>query len=140
MKVVFIAGCWDLFHIGHLNVLEHAASLGHYLVVGVATDKHVRALWAAKGVGVIPFDQRNRIVGALQCVDATVPYEMDDFSVLDKYDVAIWAVGPDHGTYEFEGRTDRELERRGIKCVVLARTPDISTGILKERIRQGEKA
>lgn len=137
--VVFIAGCWDLFHIGHLNVLEQAASLGDFLVVGVATSKHIQALQAAKGAEVIPFDQREQIVGALRCVDATVPYEMDDFSVFDKYDVAIWAVGAEHGAYEFEGRTDRELARRGVKCIVLLRTPNISTGILKERIRQGYK-
>jgi len=137
--VVFIAGCWDLFHMGHLNVIERAASLGDFLVVGVATSKHMLALQAAKGVEVIPFNQRRRIVGALKCVDATVPYEMDDFSVFDKYDVAIWAVGAEHGTYEFEGRIDRELACRGVKCVVLPRTPNISTRILKERIRQGCK-
>lgn len=135
--MVFIAGCWDLFHIGHLNVLEKAASLGDFLVVGVATREHIQALRAYKGVEVIPFAERERIVGALKCVDATVPYEMDDFSVFDNHDVGIWAVGAEHGTYEFEGRTDRELERRGVKCVVLARTPDISTGILKERIIEG---
>lgn len=138
-SIVFIAGCWDLLHIGHLNVLEKAASLGDFLVVGVTTSKHMHALRADKGAEVVPFVQRKRIVGALKCVDATVPYEMDDFSVFDKYDVGIWAVGGEHGAYEFEGRTDRELERRGVKCVVLARTPNISTGILKERIMKSKE-
>ena len=133
--VVFIAGCWDLFHIGHLNVLERAAALGDFLVAGVATSEHVRALRADKGAEVIPFAQRERIVGALKCVDATVPYEMDDFAVLDLYDVGIWAAGAEHGAYKFEERTDAELERRGIQLVVLPRTPGISTCLLRERIK-----
>lgn len=130
--VVFIPGCWDLFHIGHLNVIKRAAALGDHLVVGVVTSRFMRAY---KGDEVIPFDQRRKVVGALRYVDATVPYEVDDFSVFDKYDVTIWVVGPEHGVYEFQKRVNRELKRRGVKCVVLPRTPNISTATIKERIR-----
>jgi len=100
----------------------------------------MQALRAAKGDEVIPFAQRREIVGALKCVDETAPYEMDDFSVFDKYGVVIWAVGAEHGTYEFEDREDRELERRGITCVVLPRTPGISTTMIKETIREKEES
>ena len=128
-----------MFHIGHLNFIEAAALLGDFLVVGVATSKHMQALQMDKGSEIIPFDQRRKIIDALKCVDTTVPYEpyeIDDFSVFDKYDVAIWAVGPEHGRYEFQGRVDRELERRGVKLVVIPRTPNISTTMIKKRIRK----
>ena len=137
-QVVFAPGCFDLFHVGHLNFLKTAAALGDFLVVGVTTSKHMQALWADKGDEIIPFEQRRKIVEALRYVDVTVPYEpyeTDDFSVFDKYDVTIWAVGPEHGRYEFQGRVDRELERRGIQLVVIPRTPNISTMMIKKKIR-----
>jgi len=138
-RIVFAPGCFDLFHIGHLNFIEAAAALGDFLVLGIGTSDHIRALWADKGDEIIPFDQRRQIVAALKCVDVTIPYEPyyeDDFSVLDEYDVTIWAVGPEHGRYEFQERIDEELRRRNIQLVVIPRTPDISTTTIKKRIRE----
>ena len=138
-RIVFAPGCFDLFHIGHLNFIKAAAALGDFLVLGVGTSEHIRALAADKGDEIIPFDQRRQIVAALKCVDATIPYEPyygGDFSVFDKYDVAIWAVGPEHGRYEFQDDVDEELERRGVQLVTIPRTPNISTTIIKKRIRE----
>lgn len=137
-RIVFAVGCFDLFHIGHLKFIEAAASLGDFLVLGVGTSEHMRALRADKGDEIIPFDQRREIVGALRYVDATMPYEpfeTDDFSVFDEYDVSVWAVGPEHGRYEFQGRVDRELKHRGVELVVIPRTPNVSTTMIKKKIR-----
>ena len=64
-SVTLTYGTFDLFHIGHLNLLERAASLGLPLYVGVSTEMFN----AAKGKeSVVPFEERCRIVKALKCV------------------------------------------------------------------------
>ena len=73
MTVVVTFGTYDLFHIGHLRVLERAAELGDRLVVGVSTDD---LNLSKKGYApVYSFDERSRIVGALQVVDAVFAEE-----------------------------------------------------------------
>lgn len=75
-KVVFTNGCFDILHAGHISYLEEARSLGHLLVIGVNTDRSVRAL---KGVSrpIIPAEQRMRLLAALQCVDYVVAFDED---------------------------------------------------------------
>ena len=64
--IVYTSGTWDLFHIGHLNILEKSAALGDKLIVGVSTDE---LIYNYKGIKpVIPFEQRLRIVEAIGVV------------------------------------------------------------------------
>ncbi len=80
MPVVgYAPGAYDLFHIGHLNVLRHAADHCDHLVAGVVADE---VLLQTKGrLPVIPLAERMEIVGSLRCVDAvhaeTVPDKLD---------------------------------------------------------------
>lgn len=70
-KHVYTAGVFDLFHLGHLRLLERAAEYGTTLTVGVSTDELVLSY---KGQApVVPFDERCAIIGALRCVDNVVP-------------------------------------------------------------------
>ena len=69
--VVFTCGCFDLFHAGHLKVLEESKKFGDYLIVGISSDNVIRK---AKGKGrpIIPQDKRVKIVSALGFVDEVV--------------------------------------------------------------------
>lgn len=73
-RIVFTNGCFDLLHVGHLTLLEHAKREGDYLIVALNTDRSVRAL---KGTNrpVISEDARAKLVAALPCVDAVVLFD-----------------------------------------------------------------
>jgi len=73
-RIVFTNGCFDLFHVGHLTVLEQARHQGDCLVVALNTDRSVRAL---KGPGrpILSEAARARLVAALPCVDAVVLFD-----------------------------------------------------------------
>jgi D-beta-D-heptose 7-phosphate kinase/D-beta-D-heptose 1-phosphate adenosyltransferase len=73
-RIVFTNGCFDLLHAGHLSILEAARSKGDVLVVGLNTDRSVRAL---KGAGrpVLPQDQRARLLAAFEAVDYVVLFD-----------------------------------------------------------------
>ena len=130
MVIVYTTGCWDLFHIGHLNFLERAKKLGDILIVGVLTDKFMRI---SKGEPIMSFEQRRQIVDALRCVDVTVACrDHTDYEPIEKYGVNIRAVGPHYGEHREQREARRELRRRGIKHVILSRTPNISTQEIKE--------
>jgi len=73
-QVGYVPGAWDMFHIGHLNILLRARERCDRLIVGVVTDE---ALFTAKAkYPVVPFDERLEVVASLDIVDAVVP----DFS------------------------------------------------------------
>lgn len=73
-EVVFTNGCFDLLHPGHIRCLESARAFGDFLVVGINSDKSVRAL---KGPArpVIPQEERAEILASLECVDAVLIFD-----------------------------------------------------------------
>ncbi|MEO1007242.1 MAG: D-glycero-beta-D-manno-heptose 1-phosphate adenylyltransferase [Planctomycetota bacterium] len=74
--VVFTNGCFDVLHAGHVSLLERAATLGDYLVVGLNDDESVRRL-KGEGRPVHGADDRGRVLGALESVDAVVLFSED---------------------------------------------------------------
>lgn len=74
--IIFTNGCFDLFHAGHLALLEFARSLGGPLTVGLNTDDSIRRL---KGDArpIIPYAQREAILKSLKCVNRVVPLDDD---------------------------------------------------------------
>lgn len=130
MKRVITYGTFDLFHIGHLNLLERLRKLGDHLTVAVSTDEfNMRK----EKICSMPFADRARIVGALRCVDAVIPEETWEQKVDDirTHGIAIFGMG-----HDWSGRFDFLEEH--CQVVYLPRTEGISTTSLKEQI--GEKA
>lgn len=122
-RTILTYGTFDLFHIGHLRILERARALGDRLVVGVSTDDFN----AKKGKkSVIPYEHRRDIVAALRCVDLVIPEEDWEQKVQDIKDhaVAVFAMGDD-----WAGRFDF----LSAHCEVhyLSRTPEISTTVIR---------
>ena len=70
-KIGYTTGVYDMFHIGHLNILKRAKEQCDYLIVGVSTDDVVKSY--KNKTPIIPFEERIAIVQELKCVDKAVP-------------------------------------------------------------------
>jgi len=130
---VITYGTYDLFHVGHLRLLQRAKELagpGGKLIVGVSTD---RFNWEEKRKrSAIPYEQRAEIVAALKCVDQVIPE--DDWDMkrdILQYHADIFTIGSD-----WEGKFDALKEV--CKVVYLPRTEGISSTDLKAGIREGK--
>ncbi len=130
MKTVITYGTFDLFHIGHLNLLQRLSDLGDRLVVGVSTDDFN----SLKGKrSVFDFDSRIKIIAGLRCVNEVFPehsWEQKQDDIL-KYDVSIFGMGND-----WQGKFDSF--NTVCKVVYLDRTENISTTLLKNSLSQLE--
>ena len=133
MARVITYGTYDLFHVGHLRLLQRAKSLAGEdgkLVVGVSTD---RFNWVEKRKkSAIPYEQRAEIVAALKCVDEVIPeddWDMRRDIVQKKIDV--FCMGSD-----WQGKFDYLNEV--CKVVYFPRTEGISSTELKSEIREGK--
>lgn len=124
---VLTYGTFDLFHIGHLRLLQRLRKLGARLIVGVSTDDFNRE----KGKRtVIPFEDRIAIVSALECVDLAIPESSWEQKQLDiaKYQVDIFGMGDD-----WAGKFDHLVGP--CEVVYLPRTNDVSSTDLKQILR-----
>lgn len=75
-KLGYTTGVFDMFHIGHLNILKRAKEQCEYLIVGISTDELVKTY--KHKTPIIPFEERCTIVGAIRYVDKVVPQETMD--------------------------------------------------------------
>ncbi len=125
-KTVITYGTFDMFHVGHLRLLQRAKSLGDRLIVGISTDDFNEV----KGKKIlISYEQRAEIVANIKCVDEVIPEENWKQKVEDiqKYDIDIFAMGED-----WRGKFD-ELQNY-CDVVYLERTKNISTSQLKKSL------
>lgn len=103
-KVVFTNGCFDILHVGHLQLLEKAKSFGDILVVGLNSDRSVRKL---KGAGrpILPQKDRARLLAALAMVDYVVIFDEDTpRELLSRIRPHILVKGSDYAYREIVGR------------------------------------
>lgn len=132
MVIGYTAGVYDLFHIGHLNLLKNAKGLCDKLIVGVTTDDLV----TYKGKkAVIPFEDRIEIIRNIKFVDAAVPQsDMDKLTMCKKLGASILFVGDDwYGTEKWEDY-QKEFSAAGIKIVYFPYTKGISSTIINNTL------
>ena len=127
---VFTSGSFDLFHIGHLNILERSAALGDELIVGVSTDELIQHY---KGMPpIIPFEQRFRIISSLKCVTKAVKQvKLTEVAQLQREDIDIVTIGDDW--INLEG-LEWMKQQPGKEVVYFPYTPDVSTTGIKKKI------
>lgn len=123
MKTVITYGTFDMFHIGHLNILKRLKEKGDRLIVAVSTDDF-NAIKGKKPI--IPFEQRIEIVRAIKYVDLAIPEDnwAQKRTDIDKYGVDVFGIGED-----WKGKFD-DLEDK-VEVYYLPRTEGISTTELK---------
>lgn len=130
-KIVFTAGTWDLFHIGHLNIIKKSKELGDYLIVGVSTDELVMSY--KKYRPFIPYDERLEIIQSIKYVDETVKQtKLIDINQLKKFNVDIVTIGDDWKTKYLEGLD--WMKKQGKEVVYLPYTDGVSSTTIKQWI------
>ncbi len=133
MIVGYTAGVFDLFHIGHLNLLKNAKGMCDKLVVGVTVDDLVEY----KGKrSMIPFEDRIEIVRACKYVDAAVPqYDMDKVTACKKLGAEILFVGDDWYNTDKWKEYECDLRKENIRVVYFPYTRGTSTTKITEALR-----
>ena len=130
----YTSGVYDLFHIGHLNMLRNAKSLCDKLIVGVTTDELV----AYKNKkSVIPFTERMEIVRSIEYVDAVVAQEdMDKYKLWEKLKYDVMFVGDDWFKSEKLNKLDAQFKEVNVKIVYFPYTKGTSSTLINEILLQ----
>lgn len=136
----YTTGVFDLFHIGHLNLLRSARSLCDHLIVGVSSDELVAYKYKTP---VIPFRERLEVVRNIRYVDTVVgQYDMDKFAAWQKLKFDVMFVGDDwHNTPKWN-KIEGQLKRVGVKIVYIPYTQGTTSTIINEtllNLRQDSK-
>lgn len=137
MVVGYTTGVFDMFHIGHLNILRKAKEQCDYLIVGVSTDELVEK--DKNKHPIIPFAERCAIVEAIKYVDKVVAQEnKDKFSAWEKLGFNKMFVGSDwKGTIQW-ANYEKQFNPVGVEIVYLSHTDGISSTILRDKIIKGK--
>lgn len=116
MIIGYTAGVFDLFHIGHLNVLRNAKSMCDHLVVGVSTDELVYEYKAKRPI--IPFLERVEILQHISYVDTVVAQEdMDKLKMLRRLKFDVMFVGDDWLDSDKWNKIESEFNEHGVKII-----------------------
>lgn len=128
MIVGYTSGVFDLFHVGHLNILRNAKSMCDKLIVGVTTDDLVS--YKSKKA-VIPHDERMRIVRSIQYVDSVIPQEsMDKFKVWERLKYDIVFVGDDWYNDPKWDQIEADFKKVGVRVIYFPYTKGVSSTLI----------
>ena len=134
MIIGYTAGVYDLFHIGHLNLLKNAKGMCDKLIVGVTVDELVSY---KNKKAFIPYEERIEMVRACRYVDAVVPqYNMDKLTMCKKLGASYLFVGDDwYGTEEWI-EYEKEFQENNIEIIYFPYTKGISSTRIRELLFQ----
>lgn len=133
MVIGYTQGTYDMFHIGHLNLLMHAKEQCDYLVVGVNSDELVSSY--KKKCAIVPLAERMTIVGALRCVDKVMACDTLDKKIA--YDAVHFNklfIGDDWKGNPRWVATEEEMKALGVELVFLPYTRNTSSTLLREKL------
>ena len=138
-SIGYTTGVYDMFHIGHLNIIKRAKEQCDYLIVGITTDE---LCYKRKNkYPIIPEQERMAIVSELRSVDKVVLQEsMDKLDAVKKYHADVVFVGSDWKGTDAWNQYEKEFAKVGCDVVYLDHTEGISSSILRERLNNGETA
>lgn len=130
-KIGYTTGVYDLFHIGHLNVLKRAKLECDYLIVGVTTDELSETRKGKRPV--IPFVERMEIVENIKFVDEVVPQtNMDKFEAWRNHKFDMMFVGDDWKGTDIWNRLEADFEKVGVEIIYFPYTEHTSSTFLRE--------
>ena len=135
-KLGYTAGVYDMFHVGHLNLLKNAKEYCQRLIVAVSTDEVVQQ--NKNRTPVIKFEDRVRIVEAIRYVDKVVPQTdyADKVGAAQKYGIDVMFVGDDWKGTEKWNRIEAQLKEIGVDLIYLPYTHSVSSTMLREKIKE----
>lgn len=134
-KIGYTSGVFDLFHIGHLNILRKAKEQCDFLIVAVSTDELVQTY--KNKVPVIPFEERAAIISSIKYVDKVVAQnDRDKISAFTKYNFDVMFVGDDWKGDPLWVKLEKELNSKGSEIIYFEYTKHISSTLLKQVLNQ----
>ena len=134
-SIGYTTGVFDLFHIGHLNILRRAKERCDKLVVGVSTDENVLSYKHKNPT--VPFDERIRIIKAVRYVDYVAEQaDMDKFKAWEKLHYNVMFHGSDWKNSSMYNAIEAKLNTVGVKVEFLPHTDGVSTTMLSEKINK----
>lgn len=140
-KIGYTTGVYDMFHIGHLNILKRAKEDCDFLIVGVTTDELVSY---KNKKAIIPHEERMAIVENIKFVDRVVAQEdMDKTAAWEKYKFDVMFVGSDWKGTDKWNTIESEFGKLGVDIVYFPYTEGTSSTKLRDvldRIMKGEMA
>ncbi|MCR1959820.1 glycerol-3-phosphate cytidylyltransferase [Thomasclavelia cocleata] len=134
-KIGYTTGVFDLFHIGHLNILKKAKEQCEFLIVGVTTDELCKK--RKNKVPIVCEKERIEIVRAIKYVDKVVEQvDMDKLAMIKRYGVDVVFVGSDwKGTSSWK-QYEKEFAKEDCEVIYLDYTDGISSTILRKRLNR----
>lgn len=137
-KIGYTTGVFDMFHIGHLNILRRAKEQCDFLIVGVSSDELVKCY---KGkLPIISFEERIEIVRAIRYVDQAVPQlSMDKMEAWERLHFEVLFHGTDWKGSEMYRKIERDFRKVGVEVVFLPHTEGVSSTILAEALQKSEE-
>lgn len=136
-KIGYTCGVFDLFHVGHLNLLERCKAMCDRLVVGVCDDEYVRKIKNKEPI--INEKDRVRILNALKCVDLAVLVDIettnDKMLAHKEYGFDVLFSGDDWKGTERYQKTEEQFKKIGVAIEYLPYTHGISTTDIKSKTR-----
>ena len=134
-KIGYTTGVFDMFHIGHLNIIRKAKEQCEFLIVGVTTDE--LCYLRKKKMPIIPESERVAIVKSIRYVDKVVMQnDMDKLRPVKEYGIDAVFVGSDWKGTDAWQQYEKEFAAVGCDVVYLDHTDGISSSILRERLNQ----
>ena len=132
-KIGYTQGTFDMFHIGHLNILRRAKEKCDYLIVGVSTDELVMEY--KNKTPIIPFEERAEIVRSIDCVDRVIAQEnRDKYAAWRELKFDVMFVGEDWKGKPLFMKVEEEFKKVGVDVVYFPYTKDTSSTILREKL------
>ena len=134
MTIGYTTGVFDMFHIGHLNILRKAKEQCDFLIVGVSTDELVLEYKHKKPV--IPFSERIEIVRSVKYVDFVVAQtSLDKKSAWQLLHFNMLFHGTDWQSSKLYKEIEEDMKTLGVKVVWIPHTDGISSSILREKVK-----
>ena len=133
LKIGYTSGVYDLFHVGHLNLLKNAKGLCDKLIVGVTSDELVSY---KNKKAVIKHSERMEIVRNIRFVDAVVPQnDMDKFKMWERLKFDVMIVGDDWFDTPKWKDLDEKFKSVGVKIIYFPYTKGVSSTIINEALK-----
>ena len=134
MIIGYTTGVFDMFQIGHLNIIRASKEKCDYLIVGVSTDELVQQ--EKHKTPVIPFEERKEIIAALKYVDRVVPQKnKNKLEAWEAYHFNKMFVGDDWKGTEAWNKFEEQFRPLGVEIIYLPHTNGISSTLLTEYVK-----
>lgn len=131
----YTTGVFDMFHIGHLNILKRAKEHCDYLIVGVSTDELCESY--KKKRPIVPFEERKAIVEAIRYVDKVVPQiDRDKYHAWEMHHFDVMFVGDDWKNSPLFNELEEKFKDVEVSIEYFPYTKGTSSTILREKLDQ----